>query len=351
MEIDGIIAGPLDLGDTENWPEIILGEFLDVPKKYIEPMLEARIYDLDELKLRIKGGFKDGEDIKFAQEGNFSTIKEVRSARKLECTTLIELTAVKNGNWPSGEIYRYAISQGFESFEYNLFQETKDDNGHIRWDKSEIAWARSASSNELQRLKKFSSIRAMEFYDYLFTLEEEIFRTDRLMAQYKELNTPGPKIATEGKFEDFLSEPAFSGVVDVTEGGLTKILLNSGAVNNIHPRADPASYPLIKKSRTELAKSLRAALNANNLGDSTVDSWSWLCTTLRAHLGLSAKDDLESVVEKLNELLGLTKTQRDLLHTARMARNWISHKDGEFVEPSWDSVEYVLDTAEKLSAL
>ena len=42
----------------------------------------------------------------------------------------------------------------------------------------------------------------MEFYDYLFTVKEDMFRTDRLMGEYNKLAVPGAKITSEEKFED-----------------------------------------------------------------------------------------------------------------------------------------------------
>ena len=189
----------------------------------------------------------------------------------------------------------------------------------------------------------------MEFYDYLFTVDEDMFRTDRLMGEYNKLAVPGSQIISEEKFEDFLAQ--FPDVVEVTNGGLTKILLNSKGVKKIHPRINFNSYPTIKKSKSILSKSLKKSLSENNLNEASLDSYSWLTEKLRTHLSISQKDELQ-IIDSCKELLDLSKKESDKLHKTRLARNWVGHKEAEQkVEPSWTYVEYCLDLSERISLL
>ena len=344
-QLQTLIAGHM----PQITPDRILNKVFSVPKKYVKPMLDLKNYNLTEIKLIVKGGFENQEDIDFAQQGGFDTIKDVRKARKLFCNTWEEMIAVQTNEWEDGNEMRHAMRQGFFENEKDLFTLTTEKNNHIKWNKQSIIWARNSTKDSLERLTNFSSIKSMEFYDYLFTVEEDMFRTDRLMGEYNKLAVPGAKITSEEKFEDFLSQ--FPDVVDVTNGGLTKILLNSKGVKKIHPRINFNSYPTIKKSRTKLSKSLKKSLAENNLNEASLDSYSWLTEQVRSHLGISQKEELQ-IVDSCKELLDLSKRETDKLHKTRMARNWVGHKEAEQkVEPSWTYVEYCLNLSERISSL
>ena len=189
----------------------------------------------------------------------------------------------------------------------------------------------------------------MEFYDFLFTVDESVYRTDRLMKEYNGLKTSGNMIANEDEFELFLSE--FDDIVEVTQGGLTNILLNTKKIAKIHPRVNHTSYPSLKRSSSALARSLKGALKENNLNEASLDSYSWLTEKLRKHLGISQKEELQ-VVEELVKILKLDKKRQNTLHKARMARNWVGHKDAEQkIEPKWKYVEFALNLSEELVGL
>ena len=330
-------------------PDRILNEVFSVPKKYVKHMLELKNYDLKEIKLIVGGGFDIQADIDFAQQGGFENINDVEKARKLDCTTMGEMIAVQTNKWKDGSEMRNAIIKGFFENEKDLFILTTEKNNHISWNKQSILWARNSTKDSLERLTNFSSIKSMEFYDYLFTVDEDMFRTDRLMGEYNKLAVPGSQITSEEKFEDFLAQ--FPDVVEVTNGGLTKILLNSKGVKKIHPRINFNSYPTIKKSKSILSKSLKKSLSENNLNEASLDSYSWLTEKLRTHLSISQKDELQ-IIDSCKELLDLSKKESDKLHKTRLARNWVGHKEAEQkVEPSWTYVEYCLDLSERISLL
>jgi hypothetical protein len=321
-QLQNLIAGPM----PQITPDRILNKVFSVPKKYVKPMLELKNYDLKEIKLIVSGGFENQTDIDFAQQGGFDTIKDVQKARKLDCTTWEEMVAVQTNEWENGSEMRNAIAQGFFENEKELFSLTTEKNNHINWNRESILWARNSTKDSLERLTNFSSIKSMDFYDYLFTVEEDMFRTDRLMGEYNKLAVPGAKITSEEKFEDFLSQ--FPDVVMVTNGGLTKILLNSKGVKKIHPRINFKSYSTIKKSKSKLSKSLKKSLAENNLNEASLDSYSWLTEQIRSHLGISQKDELQ-IIDSCEELLDLSKKETDKLHKTRMARNWVGHKEAE----------------------
>ena len=337
-----LVIGPLG----EITPQRILNEMFSVPKKYIPAMLELKNYNLQDIKLIVKGGFNNQKDIDFARQGGFVNIKDVQVARKLECTSMKEMLTVQSNGWESGGEMRNAIKKGFLENEKELHQLTTEQNNHIKWNKGSVKWARSSTKDSLERLTNFSSIKSMEFYDFLFTVEDSMFRTDRLMGEYNKLAVPGAKITSEEKFEQILSQ--FPDVVEVTNGGLTNILINSKGVKKIHPRINFNSYAKIKKSKSKLSNALKKSLANNNLNEASLDSFSWLKEHLRAHFGIPQKEEFQ-VVDKCKELLNLSKMEIDKLHKARMARNWVGHKEAEQkVEPSWSFVEYCLDLSERI---
>ena len=72
-------------------------------------MLDLKNYNLTEIKLIVRGGFENQEDIDFAQQGGFDNIKDVRKARKLFCNTWEEMVAVQTNEWEDGNEMRHAI--------------------------------------------------------------------------------------------------------------------------------------------------------------------------------------------------------------------------------------------------
>jgi len=339
--------------DSGNFLPIVLNIIYGGSEEDCVKMVETGIYDLKKLKLVIDGGFKKKGDIDFAENGGFKTMKEVRKARKIKCTTMKEISIVEENGWGDGEVYRTAIKLGFKNKECALYNSTIIGIPGVTWDKISLKWARNATESQINRLSEFSSIRAMDFYDFLFTVEEEIYRTDRLLKEYNKIKSPGINIKNEDDFETFLNEQPFPDVVKVTQGGLTNILINSESKvkHTIHSRVNPSEYPYLKKTQTKLAKELKVALEHNNLHGATLDSFSWLTEALRTHLKLSSKDEL-LIIDETEKLLGLNKTGVNTLHKIRLARIWIAHKDSEQrEEPKWSYIELLLDYTEQIRGL
>ena len=141
----------------------ILTEIANVPEDLVDHMIRLKKYNLKELKLMLDGGFKTDEDVKFAKAGGFQSMKEVGKARKLMCQNKKELQQVLDNGWEDGNIMRNAIRKGFKASEYELYSKTIQEHGHIGWNKTEIAWARTQTDTTLKRLSEFSSIRALDF--------------------------------------------------------------------------------------------------------------------------------------------------------------------------------------------
>lgn len=320
----------------------------NVPEDLVDSMLELKRYDVAELKLILKGGFETEEDIEFAKAGGFLNMKEVKKARKIDCKTKKEMAQVLDNGWADGLILRKAVRRGIKADERKLYVQTFVENEHIPWTKDEIKWARGNTATTLKRLSEFSSIRALEFCDFLVDVQEPVYRTDRLMEEYNNLPSPGRSITNEGKFEEFLEE--FPDFVEITSGGLTKILVNSNKSLKIDPRVNPIDFPSLKRLTTALGKSLKKALKANNLNDATTDAYSFMKYQLTKHVGPGDEDI--HVIDEVVKLLNLDKKEINALHQARLARNWISHKESEQkVAPKWKFVELMLITGQKLSEL
>ena len=327
----------------------ILTEVGGIPEDLVDHMIKLKKYDIDELKLILDGGFKTEEDIEFAKAGGFLNMKEVRKARKLHCNDKKELQQVVEHGWVDGNDMRHAISRGFRGIEHELYTKTVIQNNHLRWNKSEIAWARRQTDITLKRLSDFSSIRALDFCDFLMDVQEPVYRTDRLMEEHNKLTSPGRKISTENKFEEFLDE--FPQYVEVTAGGLTKILLNSDKTLKVEPRISPVDFPSLKSLNTKLAKDLRRALKQNNLNEATTDAYAFMKYQLNKHTEAKDGEDL-MVVDEVSNLLNLNKQSITSLHQARLARNWVSHKESEQkIAPRWKYVEITLTYAQQLSEI
>lgn len=327
----------------------ILTEVGGIPEDLVDHMIELKKYDIDELKLILDGGFKNEEDIEFAKAGGFLNMKEVRKARKLHCNDKKELQQVVEHGWADGNEMRHAISRGFRGIEHELYTKTVIQNNHLRWNKSEIAWARRQTDTTLKRLSDFSSIRALDFCDFLLDVQEPVYRTDRLMEEHNKLTSPGRKISNESKFEEFLDE--FSQYVEVTAGGLTKILLNSDKTLKVEPRVSPNDFPSLKTLNTKLAKDLKKALTQNNLNQATADAYAFMKYQLKKHVETGEGEDL-MVVDEVEKLLNLNKQSISTLHQARLARNWVSHKESEQkIAPRWKYVEITLSYAQQLSEI
>lgn len=326
----------------------ILLNVCDVPEDLVDSMLELKRFDVAELKLVLKGGFETEEDIEFAKAGDFLNMKEVKKARKLDCKTKKEMTQVLDNGWADGLIMRKAVRRGIKAEERKLYVQTFVENEHIPWTKDELKWARENTATTLKRLSEFSSIRALEFCDFLVDVQEPVYRTDRLMEEYNNLPSPGKNITDEGKFEEFLEE--FPDFVEITSGGLTKILVNSNKSLKIDPRVNPVDFPSLKRLTTALGKSLKKALKANNLNDATTDAYSFMKYQLTKHVGPGDEDI--HVIDEVAKLLNLDKKEINALHQARLARNWISHKESEQKSaPKWKFVELMLTIGQKLSEL
>jgi hypothetical protein len=113
---------------------------------------------------------------------------------------------------------------------------------------------------------------------------------------------------------------------------------------------NPVDFPSLKKLTTALGKSLKKALKANNLNDATTDAYSFMKYQLTKHVG-PGDEDLH-VIDEVAKLLNLDKKEINALHQARLARNWISHKESEQkIAPKWKFVELMLVTGQKLSEL
>lgn len=343
LEIGGFLKENLESLSLE-----ILTELGEIPKRLASEMLKMKIYDYDEISLVVDGGFKNESDLEFAKSGGFKNMKEVRKSKKLKCFHIDELNEVITNKWKNGEDMRTALSQGFEINESNLYNKTVHSNPHLVWDNLEITWARNSSDSSLERLADFVSIRAMDFYDFLLEIDEPVYRTDRLMEEYNKLETPGRDYTEEKQFEEFLKD--FSEHVEVTTGGLTRILFNTDKTITINPRLNPSDYPSLKKLKTKLAKSLIKSLNGNNLNDSITDAFSFLNYQLKKHLN-QGEENLH-VVDEVSKLLNLSDADKNTLHQARLARNWVSHKESEQkIKPRWRYVEFMLNCSQQLSEI
>tara|TARA_B110001452_G_C15228956_1_gene425811 strand:- start:129 stop:1865 length:1737 start_codon:yes stop_codon:yes gene_type:complete len=333
----------------ENPVREILTKIAKVPEDLVDHMIKLKKYNIQELKLMLDGGFKTEGDVKFAKAGGFQTMKEVRKARKFMCQNKKELQQVLDYGWEDGNAMRNAIAKGFKGSEYELYAKTIQENDHIGWNKTEIAWARTQTDTTLKRLSEFSSIRALDFCDFLLDVQEPVYRTDRLMQEHNKLTSPGRKISSENKFEEFLDE--FPQYVEVTAGGLTKILLNSDKTLKVEPRISPVDFPSLKSLKTNLAKDLKRALKQNNLNEATTDAYAFMKYQLNKHIEAEDGEDL-MVVDEVSNLLNLNKQSIKSLHQARLARNWVSHKESEQkIAPRWKYVEITLTYAQQLSEI
>lgn len=198
-----------------------------VPKKYVKKMIDLGRYNLKELKIAIEGGFKDPTDLEAALSGKFMNLKALTKARRLKCMTNDELEDVVNNGWKDGEEMRQALSLGFGSGEQEKYGVLKS-LSHIEWfsNTAMFNWSKSQSIAVLKKLRKFPSPRAYEMAEFIGTINEPMYRTDKLQVVFNKLPAPGESFGShqEQQFEQFLRNDCFTGLLDVGSGGIVTIL-------------------------------------------------------------------------------------------------------------------------------
>ena len=212
-------------------PQDVFERFLEdqggVPKKYVKKMIDLGLYNLKELKIAIEGGFKDPADLEAAFSGEFMNLKALTKARRLKCVTNDELEDVVNNGWKDGEEMRQALSLGFGSGDQEKYGVLKS-LSHIEWfnNTAMFKWSRSQSIAVLKKLKKFPSPRAYEMAEFIGTISEPMYRTDKLQVVFNKLPAPGESFGSheEQQFEQFLRNDCFTGLLDVGSGGIVTIL-------------------------------------------------------------------------------------------------------------------------------
>ena len=212
-------------------PQDVFERFLEdgcgVPKKYVKKMIDLGRYNLKELKIAIEGGFKDPKDLEAALSGGFMNLRTLTKARRLKCLTNDELEDVVNNGWQDGEKMRQALHLGFGPGDQERYGVLKSLN-HIDWfnDTAMFKWANSQPISVLKKLKKFPSPRAYEMAKFIDTINEPMYRTDKLQLEFNKLPAPGEAFPSnqEQQFEQFLRNDCFTGLLDVGSGGIVTIL-------------------------------------------------------------------------------------------------------------------------------
>ena len=87
-------------------------------------------------------------------------------------------------------------------------------------------WSNSQPVSVLKKLKKFPSPRAYEMVEFIRTINEPMYRTDKLQVEFNNLSAPGQTFDSneEQQFEQFLRNDCFTGMIDVGSGGIVTIL-------------------------------------------------------------------------------------------------------------------------------
>ena len=212
-------------------PRNVFERFLEdqcgVPKKYVKKMIDLGRYNLKELKIAIEGGFKDPDDLEVALSGGFMNLRTLTKARKLKCLTNDELEDVVNNGWQDGEKMRQALHLGFGPGDQERYGVLNSLN-HIDWfnNTAMFKWANSQPISVLKKLKKFPSPRAYEMAKFIGTIDEPMYRTDKLQLEFNKLPSPGEAFPSnqEQQFEQFLRNDCFTGLLDVGSGGIVTIL-------------------------------------------------------------------------------------------------------------------------------
>jgi hypothetical protein len=202
-------------------------------EKVIEFMLENNNFMSADVNLALNGKIKPS-DLEFAKNGGFTTAKQVKAAKQLDCDTLDDLKSVQKYNWTSGEQLRQAReTMGFEAHEHDLYVLMYETNAHVNWSgplkANMLQWARSVDRQLLLRLKGFESPRSLVFFEeVLLTMEDTAVRTDLMVEKYNTLDAPGGGL-TEDEFEDFLELQPYHKVVSVNSSGVSLINLEHQA--------------------------------------------------------------------------------------------------------------------------
>lgn len=212
-------------------PRDVIERFLEhqcgVPKKYVKKMIDLGRYNLKELKIAIEGGFKNPTDLEAALSGEFMNLKALTKARSLKCMTNDELEDVVNNGWKDGEQMRQALHHGFGPGDKERY-EVLVSQSHIEWfdDTAMFKWANSQPISALKKLKKFPSPRAYEMAEFIGTIKEPMYRTDKLQVEFNKLSAPGEMFEShqEQQFEQFLRNDCFTGLLDVGSGGIVTIV-------------------------------------------------------------------------------------------------------------------------------
>ena len=138
-----------------------------------------------------------------------------------------ELEDVVNNGWKDGEEMRQALHHGFGPGDQEKYGVLKSLN-HIDWfgNTAMFKWSNSQPVSVLKKLKKFPSPRAYEMAEFIRTINEPMYRTDKLQVEFNKLPAPGEAFPSnqEQQFEQFLRNDCFTGLLDVGSGGIVTIL-------------------------------------------------------------------------------------------------------------------------------
>jgi hypothetical protein len=154
-------------------------------------------------------------------------LRTLTKARRLKCLTNDELEDVVNNGWQDGEKMRQALHLGFGPGDQERYGVLKS-LSHIDWfnNTAMFKWANSQPISVLKKLKKFPSPRAYEMAKFIGTINEPMYRTDKLQLEFNKLPAPGEAFPSnqEQQFEQFLRNDCFTGLLDVGSGGIVTIL-------------------------------------------------------------------------------------------------------------------------------
>ena len=336
----------------------LLTRLTSLSSEIIDYMIENDNFNSADVILAISGGI-EGADLEFAKRGEFKRSVDIKRAKQLNCTSLEELNQVVGYGWSSGKELRNAKSRyDLEHDERELYSRMVEDNILVNWTgdwKVELlAWARDADEEDFKRLQGFPNPKALKFYEeVLLKTNESNARTDYLISDYNEIQSPGDLIDDEDDFSAMMQLSCFNGIAKVGARGVTDI--NKKSQSKIletwilKPIISLHDSPSLMRSRKKASKLLRDALENNELNNSLTGAYDWLSSNLKSTMELSSEEEF-MLVDLLAESLGLTQKIQSQLHEARMARNWIGHPfEAKEVQPTWDMVKLCLKLAEEVA--
>ena len=99
------------------------------------------------------------------------------------------------------------------------------------------------------------------------------------------------------------------------------------------------------------AKKMIKRLESNDLEDCIEQTWKWLALNSPVPSDPNDQRRNEKICDKISELLGYNRSQKDKLHVLRKLRNDIAHPEDKTCKkkPNWEYVKFGLETVENLN--